>query len=69
MQKRARKSNCKDVPCEGVEMNMIVAVYQDEAEMCTPHFHDLERAMQPVSNSKLISIPIKDENLSLVFVM
>jgi len=30
--------------------------------MCAPHFHDLDRAMQPVSNSKLISIPIKDED-------
>jgi hypothetical protein len=34
--------NTKDVACEGLENNTIVAVFEDETEFYNPHFSDVE---------------------------
>lgn len=40
--KSSSKHNTKDVPCEGIHNNIIIAVYHDERDLCHSHFQNVE---------------------------
>jgi hypothetical protein len=61
------QSNFKDVPCSGLQSGSIIGVFLSEEEFCAPIFSEIESGSQIVFTSKVISVPILNEEDKLMF--
>lgn len=42
--KGQNKNHYKEITCDGVQGNQIIAVFQNEQDYCAPHYSDVETA-------------------------
>lgn len=51
---------CREVPCDGTQSSIVIAVTQHEDDFCAPAFKDIASGCKSICNGRVMSVPVVD---------